>query len=741
MLQHNKNISVIQPSSRAAANRSSFTGISQPAVVQKTAVIQRQALTKIVGEWNTDNYDIYDVIIGGRTLSPFSNTMGAHSTAWVAHIDAIRRHLVGTTMSVGIDWFLGTINEDLDSPLRKLDGYIGKEQWAKLDFATYQLKVSRDNLVSVSAKITAQNYHNVLQVLRIAINAYLTYINLLPTSTVAGGDPSGHGEGVARGEINYFEFAASQKFQKEEGTPSNTGLLETYTPLDEKDLNTTDFTGMDTELRKLLKGDLKEGELALYKKHIRATLWTMFAEETPEVFAQGHENTQRKEVKEEIWALTLQNFLRTIRVAYPFAYDFCKMNDMALLTNDVTLKIPTLNVAHIVKLVNGEETFINIAGSYNFKDEDDRDKVKSKLSGSHQLNESEVRGSAYGDSDIAGGGSGFQVTVLLNDLDNIGDIITTGRTKSPFSGTMGAHTTAWAVHQDAVINTLTGLPLSSAILQLSLMTQEAMKSPQLEFAGVIDEKHQIFLVAAFNEARKFVGKVGENFKQNVGVKTAFLENFIATYLNLLNVTPLATIAKGGVPGGRREGQHRQFLKRYETDGDAVFSTDELGNKTKIITDHLLGMFDTSGLNYFPPSLVRREATNISEYVTDGFDNTHALWDFVQDKGTEKANQKKKKYALDQFLHTVAEAYPRSLRNSNLVATLTEKHSIDLAPPKSPSNVMGHNVVVVGNKQDPNAQLNKGYIGEIRGISPYGITVLIHATFKTVVLQPGSIKFI
>ncbi|SHN22099.1 hypothetical protein SAMN05216311_1072 [Chitinophaga sp. CF418] len=99
--------------------------LSSETIPDKTGpVVQRQALTKIIGEWETPEYEIQDVIIGGRTVSPFSNTMGAHSTAWVAHIDAVRRHLVGTTLGQGISWLLDTINVDLDSPLRKLDGYI-----------------------------------------------------------------------------------------------------------------------------------------------------------------------------------------------------------------------------------------------------------------------------------------------------------------------------------------------------------------------------------------------------------------------------------------------------------------------------------------------------------------------------------------------------------------------------------------------------------------------------------------
>jgi len=765
-----KNRSTVQPTSRAAANQQPSGGISRPAVnpiqrmqgatpltadvtvqtynlLPETApnadgtVIQRQALTKIIGEWEEQDYEIQDVIIGGRTLSPFSNTMGAHSTAWVAHIDAVRRHLVGTTLTQGIGWLLTTIDEDLDSPLRKLDGYIGKEQWAKLDYAAFLLKASRGDLENVSNNITAQNYNTALQVLRIAINAYLTYVNLLPMSTVAGGDPSGHGEGVARGEINYFEFAASQKFQKDEETPSGTPRLESFTPLDDEALKHENFTGIDTELRKLLKGELQNQELEAYKKKVRVTLWTMFAAETPEVFAQGHENTRKKEVREEIWALSLQNFLRTIRVAYPFAYDFCQMHDTALLTTDVTTIAPTLNAAHIVKLVNGEEKFTNIAASYNFKDEDDKVKVESELGGSDKLDQSIVRGDAFGYSDIAGGGSGFQVTILLNNQDNIGDIITTGRTKSPFSGTMGAHTTAWAVHQDAVINSLRGLPLSTALLQLSLMTQAAMKSPQLEFAGVIDEKHQIFLVGAFNDAKKFTGKVNEIFKEDIGTKTAFMETFIAVYLHLQNVTPLATVSKGGVPGGRTEGRHRQFLKKYEVDGDTVFSPDQLAGKEKIITDHLIGMFDASGLAYFPPSLGQREKTDINKHVEGGFDDKHELWNFIRDRGTYKANQKKKKYALDQFLHTIAEAYPRSLKNSNVVEALALKYDIALQSPERPRNVIGQQVMVIGNKADQNARLYKGYAGTIRQINAYGISVALDALFKTVVLQPESVKFV
>ncbi len=714
--------------------------------------LQPMALTRITGKWEDEpqkndmdlsdlqqndvvasphegEYEIDDVVIGGRTPSPFTNTMGAHSTAWVAHIDVVRRHLVGTTLNQGIDWMAGLINDDLASPLLKLDAYLPKPHWQKLDFARYELTVARNQLQLFHNNVRKDNYHFALQQLRVTINAYLTFINLLPTATVAGGDPSGHGEGVARGELNFFEYAAALKSEKQ-GNYS------------EPELKSMGLKGIDTNLRKILKGELTDEPLATYRKAVRETIWVMFANETPGEFIKLHDNLKADRVKEEVWALMLQNFLRTIRLAYPFAYNFAEMNNPAKLKTDLGDVMKGVDAERVVQLVTGAEKFTGIGGSYQFQDPTQKDRIEKELGDGHKLEEGITRDDAVSDTDRYQGSSGFQVTVLLDNEEKIGDIAMTGRTQSPFVGTMGAHTTAWVVHQDALAAQLKGARIPKAIETIYLLSMGAMNSQQLELSKLIDEKHQVRLVNAYNVLKKHLSETGRAMKENTGAQVHQLEVLIYDYFTFINMIPLATVAKGGVPGGRSEGRHRQFLKKYEEEGDSIFTSKETPEeKQQTIFNHLIGLFDMSGLEDFPPDLGQREETDINEHVEGGFNDSHDLWNSIKGPNPKDVGIKKEQYALQQFVNTMHEAYPKSVVAGKLIERLYAKHKKVFRPQHEHQNLIGRKVVIAGNPADEVARSYKGFYGTIKNISYYGVTIALDALMKNIVVKPYSFKLL
>lgn len=605
-----------------------------------------QALSKITGEWDSlDNFfKICELVIGGRTPSPFGSTMGAHSTAWVAHIDLIRRHMIGFELQEAITYFVELANSELNSPLLKLKNYLGEAHQIKLNGATETLKKTILDLTTDStAKLDENNYHTVLQHLRTGINTYLTYVNYLPLATVAGGDPSGHGEGVARGALNFFEYAASVKHREHGDIGSDT--------LDQlKALTDEQFKGekgyldnIDTALRDWLKSDLKGDALATYKATIRSTIWGMFAAETPVVFAL---NSPKKDYSpEEVWAFALQNFLRTVRLAYPYAYEFCDMKNPVLLKADFLnekLDLKTYFKGDPTKVVELLTSKRNFTGVFQLNKDD-------------QLGEASLNHGAIGPSDITQGGSHLQTTVLINSENKVGDISFQGRTKSPFSGTMGAHTTAWAVHLDAVTRKLVHKSVPEALQKLRYMAIGAFDNHLLAYSGIIDEKHQVALIKGYNHLKNLTDK---NFTVlNPGDQLVVLEEFIGAYLNFINVTPMATIAIGGVPGGRSEGQHRKFLQNYEQYGDEVFKEYDPKDWSTVITNHLMGMFDGAGVMQFSPD-PHDMPSELSDFVE--YDENHFLAKWIDD--TENSAENKVEYALQNFVNTIAEAYPNAYKN-------------------------------------------------------------------------------
>lgn len=114
--------------------------------------------------------------------------------------------------------------------------------------------------------------------MRQLVNDYLTFVNYLPGATVVGGDPSGHGEGAARGKIREFEYVYALSQRQPEVDSEGTAQTEAEAPL---------LTAALESARQLVKAAAK----AKFDKKQCASLitqliedqWAMFAAETPDV--------------------------------------------------------------------------------------------------------------------------------------------------------------------------------------------------------------------------------------------------------------------------------------------------------------------------------------------------------------------------------------------------------------------------------------------------------------------------
>jgi hypothetical protein len=145
---------------------------------------------------------IAEVISAGRSPSPFSGTMGAHTTSWVVHLDRIRRAVTGKTVADAVV-ALGPVLAEADAMLAKLTDVfpIRRDHQRSLDTA----RSSAVDALDRGPRATPQTRPALLQQ---AINELLTYINYIPGATLEAADTGGKVEGMHRGTLRAAESGA-----------------------------------------------------------------------------------------------------------------------------------------------------------------------------------------------------------------------------------------------------------------------------------------------------------------------------------------------------------------------------------------------------------------------------------------------------------------------------------------------------------------------------------------------------
>ncbi|MEU9851124.1 DUF4157 domain-containing protein [Streptomyces sp. NPDC047985] len=150
----------------------------------------------------------------GRSPSPFSGTMGAHTTAWIAHLDSIRTNIVGRTLDEAARFIIDTaipearkMAETASTAFSFSLDEQGANHREKLVEAARHLEGSVYILSAVASEaggnpLQAARYPLVLQQ---AINALLTFINFIPGATIDKSDTGGKAEGVARNNLLQYE--------------------------------------------------------------------------------------------------------------------------------------------------------------------------------------------------------------------------------------------------------------------------------------------------------------------------------------------------------------------------------------------------------------------------------------------------------------------------------------------------------------------------------------------------------
>jgi len=152
--------------------------------------------------------------------------------------------------------------------------------------------------------------------------------------------------------------------------------------------------------------------------------------------------------------------------------------------------------------------------------------------------------------------------IVMNGEGKITEMLSAGRSASPFSGTMGAHTTAWIVHLDRVRRAILGKDTDEAWTTVGTELFEEAKTMRENLKDAFPGSS--FHVGLMDEAKRNFEEVGKKYESlDTQTKALFLQDYVNHLLTYINYIPGATLESADT-GGKGEGRKRRTLLDYET---------------------------------------------------------------------------------------------------------------------------------------------------------------------------------
>ncbi|MER6564404.1 hypothetical protein ABT300_43180 [Streptomyces sp. NPDC001027] len=167
----------------------------------------------------------------------------------------------------------------------------------------------------------------------------------------------------------------------------------------------------------------------------------------------------------------------------------------------------------------------------------------------------------------------------------IDDMLSEGRPKKHFHGSMGAHTTAWTAHIDAIRACILGKSVAQAIRDLGVLKDETMATrPALEDAAfAFPAERQIALMSA---QEVLVREFEQAERARSETAPLLLQRCITSLLVYTECLPGATLEAADT-NGRGEGAARAALLAYEAGcakGAPTLSRAEVGTQVMTLLD-------------------------------------------------------------------------------------------------------------------------------------------------------------
>lgn len=152
------------------------------------------AIQLVLGELATGGFGILDMLSEGRPPSPFSQTMGAHTTAWIVHLDRIRKRVIGCSIEEAYGNIIA-LSEDVERKANQQVLFEEEEEEEEQSFYSSLFQTMNSYRAVAPSLLALQDF----------INALLTFYNFIPGVTVDKANTKGRGEGTYRNLLISFE--------------------------------------------------------------------------------------------------------------------------------------------------------------------------------------------------------------------------------------------------------------------------------------------------------------------------------------------------------------------------------------------------------------------------------------------------------------------------------------------------------------------------------------------------------
>lgn len=565
----------------AALTPSSLAG--QHRLLQRVVVAQITVGERMIDEESDDSDEeselvIRQVSISGRPKSPFTSTMGDHTTAFAVHRLSLVQQLEGKTFEEGFDVLRRAINATHQLPGWDLVDDLPERHGEQLDKA-------EDHLWDLLYDEEEEALDPSPLELQEAIAAYLEYRELIPLSTINVRAKSPVHAGKGKGESGPAEVLVAHQAgthkSVQERLDAVTGLF------DASSVALAVVEQDDRMLGKMLPGLNASLEIIprlnlLVVQHLRS-----IQQSFPLTFGSGLSlAAAKKELRAQVtveleeWMIATATDLQE-RIGHRRVEIESEKNWMVSSTRkekkERRARIKKLREgieAKQAKLSDLQSTFEDLFGRpLSLKPAKKVTEVpgthgnkRRKLEKAEGVELAPVPEDTEDTEEELDKKSPLASQIRLDGDDLITELIFAGRSPSPFPGTMGAHSTSWVVHLDHLRVEVEGQTVDEAFdtLHDDLVPEARKLAKRRTKSGDFpaDGFQTGLLTAAGKELVRLEGLFEDASEE---VRPFVLQQYITAYLTYVNFVPGATLEKADT-GGKAEGINRGILRSFEDDG-------------------------------------------------------------------------------------------------------------------------------------------------------------------------------
>jgi hypothetical protein len=291
-----------------------------------------------------------------------------------------------------------------------------------------------------------------------------------------------------------------------------------------------------------------------------------------------------------------------------------------------------------------------------------------------------------------GTGKKYVAAGLIIEDNIIVDVQIAGRSKSPFSQTMGAHTTAWVVITDRIWSGLFGKTLEEAASILLKIGDEVETHLRDSLNLIRTDTKQLYalqqVIINLGQSQLMLQKIVGDFEKTQNIfnlvkpevpsweRAAHLQEAIVAILDVVNITPGATLYVGDTTGDK-EGHHRAVLLQH---------MDNPGCKTvEEVRKAVEGLLDIKHLDEYI-SIINKSIRHEKKERQQGL---QYLDEIFETKFEPKNKESEIKHFLkEHHFDMISEAYPGVLRYIGMEEYLEDDKYNEINTYKLSPNISG-----------------------------------------------------